>query len=180
VAFSDFVADPDGNPLATPSGRIELASSTYAEKNDALPIPTARVTAPPVRYPLRLVTPHAFSRVNSENANLEWTRRYGEDLLTVSPADAAARGIGDGDLVRVESENGLITVAARVTDYLRAGVVCLYQGGWYRGEDPAEAPARDATEQPFANLLTSTEPTRPSRGSRTHSTFVQLEPAQRV
>ena len=47
----------------------------------------------------------------------------GEDALQIHPDDAAARGIEDGDTVRVANERGAVTVAADVTPDVREGVV---------------------------------------------------------
>ena len=59
-------------------------------------------------------------------------------------------------------------IMARVTGELMPGVVCLIEGAW-----PSFEP--DGTETAgSANVLTSTEPTLPSQGSRTHSVLVQV------
>ena len=61
-----------------------------------------------VRYALTLVTGRAFEHYNAgtmtrRTANVEIVS---EDVLEISPADAAARGITDGDRVRVKSAQG--------------------------------------------------------------------------
>ena len=40
----------------------------------------------------------------------------GRPSLQIDPADAAARGIATGDLVRVHNDRGTLTLAAEVTD----------------------------------------------------------------
>ncbi|MEQ3539068.1 molybdopterin dinucleotide binding domain-containing protein [Pseudonocardia tropica] len=55
------------------------------------------------------------------------------------PDDAAARGISDGDLVRLHNDRGACLAAARVTDGVRAGVVQLPTGVWLDPVDPAAA-----------------------------------------
>jgi len=58
----------------------------------------------------------------------------------------------------------------KVTTDIMEGVVCLFEGIWpeldEKGIDHAGA----------ANILTSTEPTEPCMGSRTHSILVEVEP----
>jgi anaerobic dimethyl sulfoxide reductase subunit A len=58
-----------------------------------------------------------------------------------------------------------------ITDDIMEGVVCLLQGNWpdldENGIDHGGA----------VNILTSTEPTRPSMGSRTHSVAVEVNPS---
>ena len=50
-----------------------------------------------------------------------------------------ARGIGDGDVVRVHNARGACLAGAVVSDTMSPGVVQLSCGAWY---DPAEAPRR--------------------------------------
>jgi anaerobic selenocysteine-containing dehydrogenase len=52
--------------------------------------------------------------------------------VTISVADAAARGIHDGDLVRVFNELGEIEIVAKVDDVMRSGVVAIPKGLWRR------------------------------------------------
>jgi len=47
----------------------------------------------------------------------------GEPTLQIHPQDAAARGIADGERVRVFNDRGEFALAARVTDRARPGVV---------------------------------------------------------
>lgn len=50
---------------------------------------------------------------------------YPEDTLEMNPADAAARGIDDGDRVRVENDRGEVTVTVETTPAVREGTVFL-------------------------------------------------------
>ncbi len=154
--------------MGTPSGRIELASKDYA-KTGFSSVPEWRGQHQDDQYPLRLVSPHPRFRVHSQGSNLAWVRAAEKHELLLNVQDAAARGVRDGSLVLVRSESGTMRIAARVTDGIMPGVACLHQGIWPDigpdGVDTAGA----------ANMLTSTEPTMPSRGSRTHSTRVEID-----
>jgi anaerobic dimethyl sulfoxide reductase subunit A len=167
VGLSEFVANPENHPLDTPSGRIEIASEAYARTGFPA-IPTCRVLAPSRDYPLRLFTPHARHRIHSQGSQIEWFLEKEPHVLWIHPSDASARGIGDGEPVEVSSERGRTRIPARVTEDVMPGAVCLLEGAWPRfdadGADTAGA----------ANVLTSTEPTLPSEGSRTHSVNVQV------
>ena len=171
VALSEFVADPSGRPLPTPSGKIEIKSQTYAQCGGPA-IPQCRIALPETDYPLRLITPHAGCRVNSQNANLSWTRLFDLQSLEMNHADGIARGLHSGDPVRMSSEIGALKVKVKLTNRIIPGTVCLYQGAWTRmdvhGNEIGGA----------VNTLTSTTPTLPSRGARTHSIFVQVERAK--
>jgi anaerobic dimethyl sulfoxide reductase subunit A len=167
VALEEFIADPQAHPLATPSGRIELASAAHAA-GGLSEVPDYRGYRPPSDCPLALVTPHARYRINSQYSNDPELRAREPQRLWLHPADARERGIRQGRLVRVSSPQGELVVAAWVTERIMPGVVCLANGVWPEmGPDGMDSAGS-------ANLLTSTEPTLPSRGSRTHSTGVQV------
>jgi anaerobic dimethyl sulfoxide reductase subunit A len=169
VAFSDFVDDPEANPLNTPSGRVELASERYAETGFPA-FPTYRGFRPSPEAPLYLITPHARYRVNSQNSNLEWFAKREEAILSMNLQDAEKRGIHDGDTVRIFNGSGSLKVPVHLTDGIMPGVVCLPAGAWpeFAGEDEVSGGC--------ANVLTTTEPTLPSVSSRTHSIGVEVEP----
>jgi biotin/methionine sulfoxide reductase len=57
--------------------------------------------------------------------------------VRINPEDAAARGIADGDIVRLYNDRGACLAAAFLSDALRPGVVQLSTGAWYDPEDPA-------------------------------------------
>jgi anaerobic dimethyl sulfoxide reductase subunit A len=169
VAFADFVKDPTAAPLGTPSGLIEISSPAYA-KTGFPPYPTARGFAPSDPYPLFLISPHGRYRINSQNSNDPWFSQREPPELTIHSKDASERGITDGSTVLVSNDRGSVAVSARVTDAIMPGVVCLPAGAWTvidengigRGGSP--------------NMVTSTEPTLPSHGSRTHAVGVQVQP----
>jgi len=77
----------------------------------------------------------------------------------------------EGQEVRVSSPEGSVRIPARLTSGILSGVVCMLEGVWPcldpDGVDTAGSP----------NMLTSTVPTMPSRGSRTHSVWVEIKPA---
>jgi anaerobic dimethyl sulfoxide reductase subunit A len=167
VGLSSFIEDPQTHPLTTPSGKIEIASDTYAETGFP-DIPTCRILPHDSRYPLRMVTPHSRYRINSTNANIPWFQEQEEHVLWIHPRDAEERGVEDGQPVLVYNDRGRTRVKARVTDAIMSGAVCLLQGQW----PSFDADGTDVAGS--ANVLTTTEPTLPSQGARTHSTLVQV------
>jgi anaerobic dimethyl sulfoxide reductase subunit A len=168
VGLSDFVQDPAGHPLPTPSGRIEITSERYAGDTGFSSWPKPTWLHPNMDYPLRLITPKSRFRVHSQHANIPWFVERDPQALWIHPTDAAPRGISDGDPIQVSSAQGRVQIAARVTENIMPGVVCLLEGVWpvfdSEGTDIAGSP----------NVLTSTEPTMPSQASRTHSVLVQV------
>jgi anaerobic selenocysteine-containing dehydrogenase len=80
----------------------------------------------PDRYPLSLVSPATAKTVNSTMG------QYALEELCVElhPDDALARGIAEGDRVRVFNDVGEVVCRARVTDRIRSGVVLIPKGAW--------------------------------------------------
>src|SRR5213083_1837185 len=65
----------------------------------------------------------------------------GREPVRLHPQDAAARGIRDGDIVRLYNERGACLAGAVLSEALRPGVVQLSTGAWYDPKDPtAETP----------------------------------------
>jgi anaerobic dimethyl sulfoxide reductase subunit A len=167
VGLSEFVADPEAHPLGTPSGRVQILSEAYAGLGHTA-VPAFRGLRADDRHPLMLVTPKSRFRVNSQNNNIPWFRERESHGLWMNPHDAEDRGIEDGGLVQVSSPEGKTRIKAMVTEDIMPGVVCLLEGVWpifdSEGVDTAGS----------ANFLTSTVPTEPSKGSRTHSVLVEV------
>ena len=99
------------------------------------------------RFPLALITPKTHLFLNSTFANQQ--RQHSaqpQPLVVVNPADAAARGIGDGAAVRVFNERGDFACTARVSDDARPGVVVAPMG-WWNGDYPGGRAAQATTSQ---------------------------------
>ena len=62
---------------------------------------------------------------------MPWLREVlPKSFLEISPTDAQARGISNGDQVRIFNDRGSIQLMARITNGIRPGVVNAYQGDW--------------------------------------------------
>ncbi len=118
-------------PLSTPTGRVEFYSEVLAAQGlDAMP-----AFKPPVesrwsedakRYPLEFLGRKADNYMNSTFANLDGHRRMEartSQRLEMHPSDAEARGIADGDAVRVWNDRGTLTLKALVNGSVPQGVV---------------------------------------------------------
>jgi len=79
-------------------------------------------------FPLALISPASDRTISSTLGEL----RRPAVRLDVHPDDAAARGIEDGDAVRIFNELGEVRVAARVTPLVRRGTVAMPKGVWRR------------------------------------------------
>jgi biotin/methionine sulfoxide reductase len=163
VLFKQFRADPEGVPLGTPSGKIEIFSATidgfgyadcpghptWLEPSEWLGAPLAR------RFPLHLIANNPTSRLHSQldvGAFSQSTKVRGREPIRLHPADAAARGIRSGDVVRVFNDRGSCLAGAVVSNALRPGVVQLSTGAWYDPLDQADPEAMCVHGNP--NVLT--------------------------
>lgn len=147
VAFAKEIADPANHPFPTPSGKIEIYSTRLAEEPDPYglgPIPPIPTWVDPFegvsdprrgRYPLQLVTPHSKARTHSTHANQPMLHKLDPAGVGIHPADAAARGIRDGQPVRVYNDRGALVLPAVVTDGMALGVVSITEGTWWQPDD---------------------------------------------
>jgi biotin/methionine sulfoxide reductase len=94
--------------------------------------------------------------------------------MRINPADAATRGIADGDVVRVFNERGAILAGAVVSDNIRPGVIQIATGAWYDPETPGEIGSLDKHGNP--NVLTPDRgSSRLAQGPTAQSTLVEAE-----
>jgi anaerobic selenocysteine-containing dehydrogenase len=134
-----FHRDPETQPflpytsgqLQTPSGKVEFYSETLAAEGlDPLPgfTPPAesRWGEAAKRYPLELLARKADNYMNSTFANLDSHRKMESrtnQRLEIHPEDAKARGLADGDTVRIFNDRGSLRLTALLNPSLPAGVV---------------------------------------------------------
>ena len=139
-----FRRDREAAPLPTPSGRIEIASAKIAEFGyaDCPGYPTWLPAAegPNSRFPLQLVANQPATRLHSQldfGATSLKSKIKNREPVRIHPQDAAARGIGAGDIVRLYNERGTCLAGAVLSEALRPGTVQLSTGAWYDPEDPS-------------------------------------------
>lgn len=127
---------PDGRPLAlfdnvmpaTPSGRIELASDTLAERwGKAARLPGFRPRAD--KFPLALISPSSASRISSTLLGRGGEASEAPPLL-MHPADARSRGLAGEKRVRVWNDRGSVVLRLQITDAVPPGVVASEKGAW--------------------------------------------------
>jgi anaerobic selenocysteine-containing dehydrogenase len=120
----------------TPSGRVELVSQALIDAGrDGLPsyeLPHEAVDDELAeRFPLVLLAPAGRFFLNSTFAQLDWHRsKTGAPTLWLHPADAAARGLVDGDTIRCHNDRGAWTAALAVSDATRPGVCFTLKTQW--------------------------------------------------
>jgi anaerobic selenocysteine-containing dehydrogenase len=143
----------------TPSGKCELHSEALAKQGiDPLPFynpPAESVSSNPqlaARYPLSFLSPPRRNFLNSSFANLPRFREADkEPEIELHPADAAQRGLRDGERVRVFNDRGSFRAVARVNGKPRRGVVVALSV-WWKKFAPDGKNANDVTSQRTADL----------------------------
>jgi anaerobic selenocysteine-containing dehydrogenase len=131
-----------GGHFPTPSGKVELYSQTLADAgldplpghfNDQADDGGTEGRAGPwdPGQALSLVSGASHHFVSSSLASQEGLLRHaGPPAVEIHPADAAARGIANGDEVLVHNGRGSCRLRALVTDGVRPGVVAAPKGRW--------------------------------------------------
>lgn len=149
----DFYEDPEENPLATPSGLLEIYSERLAENfptdMERKPLPQwiekgithdeARSSTRSRLYPLLVISNHGRWRVHSQADDISWTREaptmkitgpdgYKYEPVWIHTSEAEKRGIKFGDVVKVFNERGITLCAAYVTERINYGVAYIDHG----------------------------------------------------
>jgi len=162
---------PFAHGAPTPSGRVEFYSETMARQGlPALPTYVPLTEGPErqdllQRFPLQCIVPPNRFFLNSSFSQSELLRRRQKTpTVMLAVADAAARGIGDGDPVRVESARGAARFTAQVTDATRPGVVVVEGVWWHRFHPGGRS----------VNVLTDDRVTDMGGGPAFHSNLVEV------
>jgi biotin/methionine sulfoxide reductase len=181
VFLADFRHDPEANPLPTPSGRIELFSETidgygyddcvghpkWYEPFERLGTPAAE------RFGLHLVSNQPTTRLHSQFDHSEHSRAAkieGREPARMHPVEAVARGLADGDVVRVFNDRGACLAGLRISDAIAPGILQLATGAWY---DPDES---GMCKHGNPNVLTHDKGTsRLAQGPSAHTCLVEVQ-----
>jgi biotin/methionine sulfoxide reductase len=158
---SAFRNDPDAFPLATPSGRIEIFSHAIESfgyedcRGHPRWYPPFAEDGASAPGPLILLCNQPHQRLHSQldyGAASRAAKVNDREPVRIHPVDAAARGILDGDVVRLFNGRGSCLAAAVLSDALRPGVMQLATGAWFEPHDRAAEEAMCIHGNP--NILT--------------------------
>ncbi len=173
VAFAAQIEH--GTPFPTLSGRIELYSPALAARGDPkippLPayVPAEEGYGGSKSYPLQLVGWHTAARCHTVHGNNPALVQAHPQRLWIHPADAAARGLRDGDTALVYNDRGRMRIPVHVTEDIAPGVTALAQGAWY-------APDENGVDTGGSiNILTGHTPTPLAHGNPQHTILVEVQ-----
>jgi anaerobic selenocysteine-containing dehydrogenase len=139
--------------FATPSGKARACAP-------GLPLPdhvrnrecAEAAPALAARFPLAMISPPARNFMNSSFVNVASLQAMErEPLLEIHPQDAAARGLVNGQLVRVFNERGAYHCVAKVSERARPGVVNGL-GVWWRKLGKNGTNVNELTSQQLTDL----------------------------
>lgn len=185
ILLGSFRKDPVAHPLATPSGRIEIFSTTIdsfgypdCPGHAAWLLPREWLGAPQARqYPLHLLSNQPKTRLHGQYDNGSVSRGAkvkGREPIRMHPQDAGRRGISDGDVVRVYNARGQCLAGAVLSEAILPGVVQLSTGAWYDPLEPGVVGTLDKHGNP--NMLTRDQGTsRLAQGPSAQSCLVEVE-----
>jgi anaerobic selenocysteine-containing dehydrogenase len=120
-------------------------------------------------HPFRLATSPARNFLNSSFTETPTSQaRERRPEVMVHPADAAPKGIADGDLVRLKNARGEVLIHARLFDGVRRGVL-IAESIW---------PNKSHVAGRGINTLTGADQPAPYGGAAFHDNRVALEKAE--
>lgn len=179
-ALKDFAEDPEGHPLKTPSGKIEVFSEQLQKIAETWILPDPRDVIAPIplytpgaesyeectdELPFTLIGFHYKSRTHSSWGNVEVIKEACPQEVWINTDDAAKLGIENGEMVSVFNKFGEVHILAKVTPRIIPGTLAIPQGAW-----------RDANMQGdridkggCINTLTTMHPSPLAKGNPQHS-----------
>jgi biotin/methionine sulfoxide reductase len=129
------------------------------------------------RYPLHLLSPQPATRLHGQydNGSLSIaTKIQGREPVKMHPNAAKARGVGDGDVVRLFNDRGACLAGVKLDENLRPDVVVLARGAWYDPLVPGAIGTLDKHGNP--NMLTLDKGTsKLGQGPIAHTALVEAE-----
>jgi trimethylamine-N-oxide reductase (cytochrome c) len=187
---------PESKELGTYSGKIEFVSGrlqqNFPDDDERPPMPRfipswEGIDSPLAKkYPLQLITPHPrYSFHTHHDANVTWLGEIkGHRILKdgihwrpvrLNPSDASARGIKDGDIVKLFNDRGVVLCIAEVTERMRQGVVHSYYGS--AKYDPVEPGKPDSPDRGgcVAILTPSRMLSKNAPGMAPNSCLIEIE-----
>jgi trimethylamine-N-oxide reductase (cytochrome c) len=181
--------------LQTQSGKIEFIPESLKKFDDPERPPLNRyipswegtqTTELLQNFPIQLVSSHARysfhtlgdgkdSTINDIQDHRMLIDGYYYWIARINTADAEARGIRNGELVRLFNDRGAVICAAYVTERLRPGVVQAYESS--ANYDPIGEPGNSTDRGGCVNNLTNQRSqSRKSSSMAPNACLIEIEP----
>jgi len=179
VAFQAFRENPEENPLPTASGKIEFFCEEMFERHlpdevPAIPKYIQEWESPfgkeSEKYPLQVIGTHFMPRMHSTLGNVDWTKEAFPQRVFINPLDAQARGLKNGQKVKIYNDRGTVILPCRITQRILPGVVNIPQGAWWKPDKHGNDIGGSV------NTLTSERWTPFAFGNAQHTIMAEIEP----
>jgi anaerobic selenocysteine-containing dehydrogenase len=161
IAFEDF-------KFKTPSGKIELFSEQAKALWGVSELPSYESLVEgqnnkDSHYPLSLMSPNTKNRIHSQFGNLDCIKILDpKPILWMSPKDAHARKLKEGEQVLVFNDRGEVKITLGFDYSLRPGNVVMVNGYWN-------------SEGGSPNLLSKGRETDMGHGTAFHDNMVEVK-----
>lgn len=156
------IAGRAGQRFRTPSGKLEFYSQALADQG--LPPMPDWVAEAAGAYPLRLLTTPGYFQSHTAFSGVAFLReREGVPSAVLHPDDAAARGLRDGQVVRLSNDLGEVRLRLVVRDEIQPGVVLV----------PGQRPDEEAAAG-TVNMLCADGFTDMGAGATYQSTWLEV------
>jgi molybdopterin guanine dinucleotide-containing S/N-oxide reductase-like protein len=168
VGEGDFLPFAKGFPTA--SGKAELYSEALAAQGldpvaTFIPPVESRHSEKAKKFPLELLSRKADNFLNTTFVNIGSVQKMEHpEMLEINSADAARRGIREGEWVRVFNDRGEVRLKAHVNGTVQPGVIAARLNG-----------SRFAPDGRSINVLTSETLTEIGQGATFYSCLVEVE-----
>ena len=147
--FNPKRGTPKAKELGTYSGKIEFVSESlkqhFPDDEERPPMPRyipsweGHESELAKKYPLQMISPHPrFSFHTQHDTHVPWLSEipanrimkdgYCWHIVRIHPTDAGARGIKDGDIVKIYNDRGGVLGIAQVTERMKPGTIHSYEG----------------------------------------------------
>jgi anaerobic selenocysteine-containing dehydrogenase len=161
------IASRTGQAFRTPSGKLEFYSEALVAQG-LPPMPDWQPDPAEARqagYPLRLLTAPGYFQSHTAFSGVAFLcKREGAPCAVLHPADAAARGLREGQTVRLFNDRGAIGLTLHVRDEVQPGVVLV----------PGQRPDSEAVAG-SVNALCADSFTDMGEGATYQSTWLEVQ-----
>lgn len=184
IMLEAFRLEPEANPIDTPSGKIELCSTTIADFDyddcQGHPCwlePAEWLGGDTEQFPLHLISNQPATKLHSQLDHGSVSRAAKikqREPIMLNPFDAESRQLKANDVVRVFNNRGACLAAAIIDDQVMPGVVQMATGAWYDPLIPGEVGS--LCKHGSVNVLTLDKgSSKLGQGPIAHTCLVEIE-----
>ncbi len=180
IMMEAFRKDPLSNPLATPSGKIEIFSQTIADFSYE-DCPGYPAWMEPLEWlgkakpcELHMISNQPRNKLHSQLDHglvSRADRPKGVEPVMMNSIDVAARKLKEGQIVKLHNARGACLAQLHMSDKIRPGVIQIATGAWWD-------PHKDTCRHGNPNVLTLDKGTSSlAQGPIAHSCLVEVSAA---